>query len=30
MNGIRVAAEFAHAEVNSGIEAALQASIPAD
>ena len=30
MNGIRVAAEFAHAEVNSGIEAALRASIPAD
>ena len=25
MNGIRVAAEFAHAEVNSGIEAALAA-----
>lgn len=29
MNGIRVAAEFAHAEVNSGIEAALDAkSVP--
>jgi hypothetical protein len=26
MNGIRVAAEFAQAEVNSGIEAALRAS----
>jgi hypothetical protein len=26
MNGIRVAAEFAQAEVNSGIEAALQSS----
>jgi len=25
MNGIRVAAEFAHAEVNHGIEAALKA-----
>jgi glycerol-3-phosphate acyltransferase PlsX len=30
MNGIRVAAEFAHAEVNSGIEASLRESIPAD
>ena len=28
MNGIRVAAEFAHAEVNSGIEAALRDSVP--
>jgi glycerol-3-phosphate acyltransferase PlsX len=27
MNGIRVAAEFAHAEVNSGIEAALDSSV---
>jgi glycerol-3-phosphate acyltransferase PlsX len=26
MNGIRVAAEFAHAEVNAGIEAALLSS----
>jgi hypothetical protein len=30
MNGIRVAAEFAHAEVNSGIEAVLRDSVPAD
>ena len=30
MNGIRVAAEFAHAEVNSGIESALSDSGPAD
>jgi len=30
MNGIRVAAEFAYAEVNSGIESALRDSIPAD
>ena len=29
MNGIRVAAEFAYAEVNSGIEAALRSSAPA-
>lgn len=29
MNGIRVAAEFAHAEVNSGIEAALHTAAPA-
>jgi len=29
MNGIRVAAEFAHAEVNSSIEAALDASVTA-
>jgi phosphate acyltransferase len=28
MNGIRVAAEFAHADVNSSIEAALRASTP--
>ncbi|WP_260706660.1 phosphate acyltransferase PlsX [Edaphobacter flagellatus] len=28
MNGIRVAAEFAHAEVNAGIEAALRAAAP--
>lgn len=28
MNGIRVAAEFAYAEVNSGIEAALRAASP--
>jgi glycerol-3-phosphate acyltransferase PlsX len=28
MNGIRVAAEFAHAEVNSGIEAALRSANP--
>lgn len=27
MNGIRVAAEFAHAEVNAGIEATLQSSV---
>ena len=26
VNGVRVAAEFAQAEVNSGIEAALQSS----
>jgi glycerol-3-phosphate acyltransferase PlsX len=30
MNGIRVAAEFAHAEVNSSIESALSDSVPAD
>ncbi len=30
MNGIRVAAEFAHAEVNSGIEATLDSSAAVD
>jgi glycerol-3-phosphate acyltransferase PlsX len=29
MNGIRVAAEFAHAEVNAGIEGALRSATPA-
>jgi len=28
MNGIRVAAEFAQAEVNSGIESALRPATP--
>jgi hypothetical protein len=30
MNGIRVTAEFAQAEVNASIEAALTSSKPAD